>query len=217
MTSEIDYTLKLLIVGDTNVGKTSFFNKIQNNSAYFSCSTIGVDFTKMYYTIGDKRMKIIVWDTAGQERFHSIVRSYFRDTCGIVLMFDVSAPDTCNNLESWLNTLLHDKKCSHEHPILLLGNKCDLSNKIDTSEIDNLIHHYKVSYREISCKYDTIHHLEEIFISFIGEIMKSDYIDDCYGIKKMCVDRNSFSLSNNSRSTLSTKTDETIKNCCNIV
>jgi small GTP-binding protein len=212
MPDEIDYTLKLLIVGDTNVGKTSFFNKIQNNSAYFSGSTIGVDFTKMYYTIRDKHVKIIVWDTAGQERFHSIVRSYFRDTCGIVLMFDVSKPETCKKLEGWLKSLLHDQVCSHTHPILLLGNKRDLQNNTDVIEIDKLIQQYKLSYIEISCKIDTCIHLEEIFTSFVGEIMDCDHIDDCHGIKKIGVDRSSFTL-NDRPHIVSTKSGT----CCNIV
>ena len=212
MPNEIEYVLKLLIVGDTNVGKTSFFNKIQNNSAYFSGSTIGVDFTKMYYTIRNKHIKVIVWDTAGQERFHSIVRSYFRDTCGIVLMFDVSKPETCKKLEDWLKTLLHDQACSHTHPILLLGNKCDLQNNIDVIEIDKLIQQYNLSYREISCKRDTCIHLEEIFTSFVGEIMDGDHIDDCHGIKKLGVDRSSFTL-NDKPLTLSSNSGT----CCNIV
>ena len=213
MTNEIDYTLKLLIVGDTNVGKTTFFNKIQNNKAYCSASTIGVDFTKMYYTICNKYIKLIVWDSAGQERFQSITRSYFRDTCGIILIFDVSQPDTYKNIEGWLKTWLHDQICSHTHPILLLGNKRDLLHQPDTTEIDRLIQQYKVSYREISCKDDTQLHLEEIFTSFIGEIMDCDYIDDCHGIKKKGADRSSITLMDKSGSKPSIKSE----NCCNIV
>ena len=186
MTHETDYTLKLLILGGTNVGKTAFFNKIQNNSAYFSESIIGVDFIKMYYHINNKQIKVNVWTTTGQENFHSIIRSYFRDTCGTVLMFDVSKPETCKKLEGWLKTLLLDQACSHTHPILLLGNKCDLQNNTDTTEIDKLIQQYKlVSYREISCKTDTCTHLEEIFTYFLREIMESGYVDDCCGIKKI--------------------------------
>tara|TARA_B110000037_G_scaffold196649_1_gene234062 strand:+ start:1269 stop:1907 length:639 start_codon:yes stop_codon:yes gene_type:complete len=185
MTNEIDYTLKLLILGGTNVGKTSFFNKIQNNSAYFSESTIGVDFTKMYYHINNKQIKVNIWDTTGQDDFHTIIRSYFRDICGIVLMFDVSKPETCKKLECWLKILLHDQACCHDHPILLLGNKGDLQNNTDAVEIDKLIQQYKLSYREISCKTDTYTHLEEIFTSFLREIMESGYVDDCCGIKKM--------------------------------
>jgi small GTP-binding protein len=213
MTNEIDYTLKLLIVGDTNVGKTTFFNKIRNNRAYFSGSTIGVDFTNMYYTIRNKPVKLIVWDTAGQERFNSIVRSYFRDTCGIILMIDVSKPDTYKKIEGWLKSWLHEQICSHTHPILLLGNKCDLLHQPDTTEIDRLIQQYNVSYREISCKDDTQLHLEEIFTSFIGEIMDCEYIDDCQGIKKKGADRSSITLMDKFDSKPSIKSE----NCCNIV
>jgi small GTP-binding protein len=207
----IDYTLKLIIVGNTSVGKTTYFNIIQNNKAYFAGSTIGVDFTKMYYTINNKHVKVIVWDTAGQERYNSIVRNYFRDTCGIILMFDVSNPDTCNQLEDRLKMLVYDNKCSHEHPILLLGNKSDLQNRINMDEIDRLIQEYKVIYREISCKTDVQHHLEEIFKSFIGKIIDGDHVEDCCGIKG--------AVDNSRYITLNKKYNEISKSkkCCNIV
>jgi small GTP-binding protein len=102
MSNEIDYTLKLLIIGDTNVGKTSFFNKIQNNSAYFSESTIGVDFTKMYYTIRDKHVKIIVWDTAGQERFRTLTTGFYKKADGIVICFDVTSEKTFDGIKDWV-------------------------------------------------------------------------------------------------------------------
>ena len=148
----------------------------------------------MYYHITNKHIKVNVWDTVGQEKFHSIIRSYFRDICGIVLMFDVSKPETCKNIEGWLKILLHDQACCHDHPILLLGNKCDLQNNTDATEIDKLIQQYKLSYREISCKTDTCTHLEEIFTSFLREIMESGYVDDCCGIKKIGTIRSSFTL-----------------------
>ena len=211
MTSEIDYTLKLLIVGNTNVGKTTYFNIIQNNKAYFAGSTIGVDFTKLYYTINDKYVKVIVWDTAGQERYNAIVRNYFRDTCGIILMFDVSDPDTCNTLEDLLQMLIYDNKCSHEHPILLLGNKSDLQNKMNIDEIDRLIQEYNIIYKEISCKKDSQNHLEEIFTSFIGKIINGSNVENCYGIKRPG-DKSQYI-------TLNEKYKETSKSkkCCNIV
>ena len=212
MPHEIDYTLKLLLVGGTNVGKTSFFNKIQNNIAYFSESTIGVDFTKLYYHINNKHIKLNVWATTGQDRFHTVIRSYFRDTCGIVLMFDVSKPETCKKLECWLKILLQDQACSHTHPILLLGNKGDLQNNTDVLEIYKLIRQYKLSYREISCKIDTSTHLEEIFTSFLREIMESGYVDDCCGIKKMGADMSIVTLNDISH-TLSTNSGT----YCNIV
>jgi small GTP-binding protein len=212
MTHEIDYILKLLIIGDANVGKTTYFNKIQNNTAYFSGSTIGVDFTKMYYTIRDKHVNVIIWDTAGQERFQSVVRSYFRDTCGAVLMFDISNPLTWQRIEYWLKTLLHDQKCSHEHPILLLGNKSDLPNLIDSNEIQRVVKEYNLIYREISCKINEQSYLEEIFTSFIGKILDSDHIEDCYGIK-MTTDKSHHFTLNDKHNYTAYKREV----CCNIV
>ena len=82
-----------------------------------------------------------------------------------------------------------------------------------TNKIDRLIQQYNVSYREISCKDDTQLHLEEIFTSFIGEIMDCEYIDDCHGIKKKGADRSSFTLMDKSNLNPYIKSE----NCCNIV
>ena len=136
--------------------------------------------------------------------------SYFRDVCGIILVFDVSNPDTFLHLDNWLKILIYETKCQNNHPILLLGNKNDKLNRIDKNTLDEFILRYNLTYREISCKYDS--HLEEIFTLFVTQIIEGDNINDCYGIK----------TSNTPVMTLTTKVlhnHETIKpvKCCNIL
>ena len=98
MSSDFDYKLKLILVGDTNVGKSSFFNILKNDKPTFTSSTVGVDFTSKIYNIKNNKIKITIWDTGGQEKFECIVRSYFRELSCVVLMFDLTKMDSFNNL-----------------------------------------------------------------------------------------------------------------------
>jgi len=184
MTSQADYTFKLILAGDTQVGKTSFFQTLQDirQSRIDTTTTIGVDLTVLHYNINNKQVKIQLWDTAGQERFQSIARTYFRNICGIILMFDVSKPETFYSLKKWIDIIEYENKCEHNHPIMLLGNKSELINKINKTELDEFIESHNKNYKEISCKQDNIH-LEEIFVSFVSLILEEGNPDTCNGVQ----------------------------------
>lgn len=140
MSSDFDYKLKLILVGDTNVGKSSFFNILKNDKPTFTSSTVGVDFTSKIYNIKNNKIKITIWDTGGQEKFECIVRSYFRELSCVVLMFDLTKMDSFNNLEKWLKLIELENQCDHKHSILLLGNKKDINNRVIFNvDIDNFI------------------------------------------------------------------------------
>lgn len=184
MSSQADYTFKLILAGDTQVGKTSFFQTLQDirQSRIDTTTTIGVDLAVLHYNINNKHVKIQLWDTAGQERFQSIARTYFRNICGIVLMFDVSKPETFYSLKKWIDIIEYENKCEHNHPVLLLGNKSELINKINKSELDEFIDSHNINYKEISCKQYNIH-LEEIFVSFVSLILEEGSPDTCNGVQ----------------------------------
>ena len=182
MSSDFDYKLKLILVGDTNVGKSSFFNILKNDKPTFTSSTVGVDFTSKIYNIKNNKIKITMWDTGGQEKFECIVRSYFRELSCVVLMFDLTKMDSFNNLEKWLKLIELENQCDHKHSILLLGNKKDINNRVIFNvDIDNFIASRDIMYKEVSCKTDS--DLESIFTVFIEKILSNDYINHCKGIQ----------------------------------
>ena len=182
MSNEFDYKLKLILVGDTNVGKSSFFNILKNEDTVFTSSTVGVDFTSKIYHIKNNKIKITIWDTGGQEKFECIVRSYFRELSCVILMFDLTKIDSFNNLEKWLKLIELENQCDHNHSILLLGNKKDINNRvIFNTEIDKFIASRDIMYRDVSCKTDN--DLENIFIVFIEKILSNEYINNCKGIQ----------------------------------
>lgn len=207
MSSQADYTFKLILAGDTQVGKTSFFQTLQDirQSRIDTTTTIGVDLTVLHYSINNKQIKVQLWDTAGQERFQSIARTYFRNICGIILMFDVSKPETFYNLKKWIDIIEYENKCEHNHPIMILGNKSELINKINKAELDEFIDSHNINYKEISCKQGNIH-LEELFVSFVSLILEEGSPDTCNGVQ--C---------DNTRLILNDRQTIANKQCCTIV
>lgn len=122
-----EMNLKLVIVGDPSVGKTSLLKRIIDNE--FSdkyTSTLGVDFSFKEINVRDSRIKLQIWDTAGQERYRSLITSYYKHTDGIILVFDLTDPQSFKNLlDNWLTHITN--YLSGDFPkILIFGNKADL-------------------------------------------------------------------------------------------
>ncbi|KAK2963311.1 putative GTP-binding protein ypt2 [Blattamonas nauphoetae] len=88
-TNNFDYLHKIVLVGDTNVGKSKLMNNIRFEQAEFR-PTIGVEFTSKSFQVDGSSVKMQIWDTAGQERFRSITRAYFRGARGVLLLYDTS-------------------------------------------------------------------------------------------------------------------------------
>ena len=131
---------KIILIGNTTVGKTSFFRKIISGEfVHGNMSTIGVYQTTIYsdseITKNNKKEKlkfeIILVDTAGQEKFRSITKSYFKQTDGILLLYDVTNREGFEQIKTWLESLeetLGDHKAG-KYMVFLLGNKIDLLEK----------------------------------------------------------------------------------------
>ncbi|EFJ52758.1 RabC/Rab18 [Volvox carteri f. nagariensis] len=105
--SVIDFTIKILLLGDSGVGKTSLLTRFAHDSFDEKvASTIGVDFAVKKLSVYDKRVKLTVWDTAGQEKFRTLTSTFYRGAKGIILVYDVSRPDTLRHLEEqWMREL----------------------------------------------------------------------------------------------------------------
>ena len=120
--------IKLLLLGESNVGKTSIFNKyIYNRNATLSASSIGVDFETKIINYKNKKYKISLFDTAGQERFHSITHSYYHLGDGFLIVFDLTNEHSLNKVKDWIESLNDKVKDSK---FMIIGNKCDLKDKL---------------------------------------------------------------------------------------
>lgn len=130
---EYDYFVKLIVVGDSGVGKSSLLHRFSDNvfSDQYN-DTIGVDFKIKTITVDGKIVKVHVWDTAGQERFRIIVSLYYRGADGVMYVYDVTSSKTLHRISSFDDDV--KKHTSVKLPNLLVGNKIESHRRVVTRE-----------------------------------------------------------------------------------
>ncbi|URE25512.1 ras-related protein [Musa troglodytarum] len=177
-------TLKYIIIGDTGVGKSSLLLQFKEKRFQpANGSTTNVEFAAKMITINDEPIKLKIWDTVGLETFRSITRSYYRDSAGALLVYDITRRETFNHLGSWLED-------AREHAganvtIMLIGNKCDLARRraVNTEEGEQFAEEHGLFFMETSAK--TARNVEAAFINTAAAIREniedrgSDASDEC--------------------------------------
>ncbi|XP_063224218.1 ras-related protein Rab-18-B-like isoform X1 [Bacillus rossius redtenbacheri] len=129
MDDDVLTTLKILIIGETNVGKSSLLLRFTDDSFDPAQSpTIGVDFKTKILTTDGNTVKLAIWDTAGQERFRTLTPSYYRGAQGAILVYDVTRKPTFTKLETWLEEL--DTYSTKSNIVkMVVGNKIDKEDR----------------------------------------------------------------------------------------
>jgi len=169
MTSEYDYLFKLLLIGDSGVGKSCLLLRFADDTYTESyISTIGVDFKIRTVELDGKTIKLQIWDTAGQERFRTITSSYYRGAHGIIIVYDITDVESFNNVRQWLFEI--DRFASEHVNKLLVGNKCDLVNKrvVTTETASEFAGGLDIPFLETSAKNST--NVEEAFLTMAAQI-----------------------------------------------
>lgn len=125
MDNDVLTTLKILIIGESGVGKSSLLLRFTDDTFDPDIgATIGVDFKVKTLTVDGNKAKLAIWDTAGQERFRTLTPSYYRGAQGVILVYDASSRETFDKLEEWLNEI--EMYSTKEDIIkMLVGNKID--------------------------------------------------------------------------------------------
>jgi Ras-related protein Rab-1A len=171
MTTDYDYLFKIVIIGDSGVGKSCMLLRFADGTFTDSfISTIGVDFKIKTLRIDDKKIKLQIWDTAGQDRFKSITSSYYRGAHGIILVYDITDKQSFANIETWLGDIeRYGLKTVNK---LLIGNKCDLTDQreVDYETGQHLANELNISFIETSAKDST--NINDAFIIMTNEIKK---------------------------------------------
>ena len=153
---DYDYLFKLLLIGNSAVGKSSLLLRFSDNIFNESfLPTIGVDFKIRTFDLNTKTVKLQIWDTAGQERFKTITSSYYKGAHGIILVYDITDRQSFKDIENWLAEV---ERHANENVVkLLVGNKCDLESarQVSTEEGKEFAESLGIKFLETSAKETT--------------------------------------------------------------
>ena len=149
------YIIKILTLGDTEVGKTSIVLRYADDKFNDSkISTIGIDFKIKQVNKGGESIKVSIYDTAGQERFQRIIKHYYRGANGVLLTFDISNKNSFEKLNYWIQDLKENADNINDLFICLIGNKIDKEDKREVSieEANKFAQENNMPYFEVSAK-----------------------------------------------------------------
>jgi len=174
-----DIQIKLLMIGDSGVGKTCLLLRYANDS--FSptfITTIGIDFKIKNIDIDGTKIKLQIWDTAGQERFRTITTSYFRGAQGILLVYDVTDRRSFESIRNWISQIQQHADV-HVNKILV-GNKCDMLDEkvVSTEEGEKLAKEFGIQFFECSAKNNI--NVDDSFVN-IGRSVKDRLLAEGQG------------------------------------
>lgn len=170
-TKAYDYLFKLLLIGDSGVGKTCVLFRFSDdafNSTFIS--TIGIDFKIRTIELEGKKIKLQIWDTAGQERFRTITTAYYRGAMGILLVYDITQEKSFENIKNWIRNI--EQHASEDVEKMILGNKCDMEDKraVSKERGEALAGDYGVAFMECSAKANI--NVEDAFLQIASTIKK---------------------------------------------
>ena len=185
MSDNSKITYKIIIIGDSAVGKTCIFKKITSNTFNEkSISTIGMDRRTLFFTIKDSKgsdleIEVQLWDTAGQERFRSITATYYKSSQGLLLMYDITKRETFSNVENWIENVNDSLGNNNDYLIVLMGNKLDLvknnpeARDVSEEEAQKICQDKNIYWGgECSAKDFSEEELKNIFTKYTQEIYK---------------------------------------------
>ena len=151
--TDVDHIFKILIIGDSSVGKSNLLLRFSDDTFHDTfLPTIGVDFKIKTLNVSNNKIKLNIWDTAGQERFKTITATYYKGSHGIVLVYDITDRNSFTNISNWLKEI--KKQAGPGVVKFLVGNKCDLQEErnVTFQEGKELADSIGVSFLETSAK-----------------------------------------------------------------
>ena len=169
--NDYDYLVKLLLIGDSGVGKSCIMMRFADDSFSNSfITTIGIDFKIKTITLNNKKIKLQIWDTAGQERFRTITTAYYRGAMGIIMVYDITDELSFSNIRNWMLNI--ETHASINVKKIMVGNKIDMeSYRVVTREKgENLANEYDMNFFETSARENI--NITEMFTTMVRDIIK---------------------------------------------
>ncbi|XP_042943579.1 ras-related protein RABC2a-like isoform X9 [Carya illinoinensis] len=166
-----DLSFKILLIGDSGVGKSSILVSFISNTVKNLSPTIGVDFKIKLLTVGGKKLKLTIWDTAGQERFRTLTSSYFRGAQGIILVYDVTRRDTFTNLSDVWAKEVELYSTNQDCVKMLVGNKVDMASERVVTREEGIALAKELGCLFIECSARTRENVEQCFEELALKVM----------------------------------------------
>ena len=173
-----DRSIKVIILGDSYVGKSSIINRLINNKFTDLPNTLSIEYHTYIISVNDFILRMQLWDTAGQEKFNSLISNYYKGTEVAIFVYSIDKEDSFKNVQRWFNNLKDNTEKSEN---ILLGNKKDIidedesQRKVDTEIAEKFANDNKfLVFQEISCKNKDELEVENIYEVF-DEIAKHYY------------------------------------------
>ena len=168
--NEVEFVFKILLLGDSEVGKSCFLMRYSDNVFVENyITTIGLDYKlKSVKLDSGKTIKVQLWDTAGQDKYRTIAKNYFKGSHGILLLYDITKQSSFNNIREWIQDIREE--VSQKAIIFLIGNKIDLvdKRKISKEKGIELAEEYKLPFFEASAK--SGENVDEVFKALYKKI-----------------------------------------------
>ena len=173
---QYDKSIKVIILGDSYVGKSSLINRLINNKFVELSNTLSIEYHTYIISINGYKIRMQIWDTAGQEKFNSLISNYYKNTDVVIFVYSIDKEESFQNLEMWFKHL----KDNNENSLnILIGNKLDKEKEgervLNYEKAENFakLNNFFL-FREVSCKSKEIYDIEDIYEIF-DEIGKKFY------------------------------------------
>lgn len=202
-----DMLLKIVIVGNSGIGKTSVVHRFTKNLFSTSTmSTLGVDLEARYINIEGKVIQLQIWDTSGQEKFKSLAPNYYRGAHGIIYMYDITNHKSFDDVEEWIKQVDCQQSPHPEHVSIIVGNKNDCELRCVTlEEIEKLATKNNMGYTEVSAKTGT--NIDDVFFALAQKLLKR------IPFESVTINKG-ISLDSSSNETITDQETKPIDSCC---
>ncbi|XP_064595987.1 ras-related protein Rab-8B-like isoform X2 [Liolophura sinensis] len=174
----MDRRVKIIVVGDSNVGKTCLIHRFADNTFLTDTdTTIGTDFKMRTVEVDGKWVKLQLWDTAGQERYRTIIKDYYRDAQGVIFVYDITKEQSFDHILDWIQTV--QEHAPHDIEQIIVGNKADADphlRKVNSRRAESVANQFGCKFMETSAKHNT--NVDEAFMLLTRRIMEKLKLGD---------------------------------------
>ena len=176
--SDFELSLKIITLGESGAGKTKLIMRYKDKTYQdINVSTVGIEFQYKIITYNNRPIKLVIYDTSGQEKFRTIVSNYYKNTDGVILVYDISSKKSFSKIQYWVDEIRNNSN-NDNNTYVLFGNKSDLENErqVTYEEGKEYADKNKLEFMEGSAK--SGQNIKELFILLVQKIMKNRELNE---------------------------------------